>query len=91
MKSKIKILKKIILCIVVLYAVITFINQQKILNSYVIQKAELDKKISEASEYQKKLNEKKDNANSPEYIEAVAREKLDMYMPNEKVYVDNEN
>ena len=33
----------------------------------------------------------KDNVNSQEYIEKIAREKLGMYMPNEKVYVDNEN
>ena len=28
------------------------------------------------------------NINSKEYIEEVAREKLDMYLPNEKVYID---
>lgn len=28
----------------------------------------------------------KDNINSPEYIEQVAREKLDMYLPNERIY-----
>ena len=38
-----------------------------------------------------KLNEEKSNVNSPEYIEAIAREKLDMYLPNERVYVDQEN
>ena len=43
------------------------------------------------SEYQDKLNEEKSNVNSPEYIEAIAREKLDMYLPNERVYVDQEN
>ena len=26
-----------------------------------------------------------------EYIEEVAREKLDMYLPNEKVYIDKNN
>ena len=26
--------------------------------------------------------------NTPEYIEKIAREKLDMYMPNERVYID---
>ena len=28
------------------------------------------------------------NVNSEEYIEKVAREKLDMYYPNETVYLD---
>ena len=34
---------------------------------------------------QKVLNE---NSNSLEYIEKIAREKLQMYKPNEKVYKD---
>ena len=33
-------------------------------------------------------NKTKENVNSPEYIEEVAREKLDMYLPNERVYID---
>ena len=38
----------------------------------------------------KSPNEKKANVNSNEFIESIAREKLDMYLPNERVYVDNE-
>ena len=34
------------------------------------------------------LCNKKKNINSEEYIEEVAREKLDMYLPNERVYID---
>ena len=30
----------------------------------------------------------KDNINSPEYIEEIAREKLGMYLPNERVFID---
>ena len=30
----------------------------------------------------------KENINSPEYIEEIAREKLNMYLPNERVYID---
>ena len=30
----------------------------------------------------------KDNVNSKEFIEQMAREKLDMYLPNERVYID---
>ncbi len=89
--KKVTLLKKIILIVVSVYAVITVINQQKTLNTYKNQKISLDAQISEATEYQKQLNEEKDNINSSEYIEAVAREKLDMYLPNERVYIDNEN
>lgn len=86
-----KLIKKIVFIAILIYAIITFINQQKILNNYSEQKKNLNSQIAEASDYQTQLNEEKDNVNSPEYIESIAREKLDMYLPNERVYVDTEN
>lgn len=91
MKNKKTLLKKLVFIAILIYAIITFINQQKILNTYSEQEKNLNTQIAEASDYQKQLNEEKNNVNSPEYIEAIAREKLDMYLPNERVYVDNEN
>ena len=89
MKSKT--LKRIIFIIICIYAIITFAKQQKILNNYSTQVSNLKTEISEAKEQQEKLTNEKENINSLEYIENLAREKLGMYMPNEKVYVDNEN
>ena len=86
-----KLIKRLVFIAILIYAVITFINQQKILNNYSEQKKNLNSQIAEASDYQTKLNEEKDNVNSSEYIESIAREKLDMYLPNERVYVDTEN
>ena len=91
MKNKNGLLKKIIFIVVLIYAIITFIKQQKILNNYTSQLNTLKVEIAEAKEHQEKLNDEKDNVNSLEYIETLAREKLGMYMPNEKVYVDKEN
>ncbi len=91
MKNKNGLLKKIIFVAVLIYAIITFINQQKILNNYTSQLNTIKVEIAEAKEQQEKLNDVKENVNSLEYIEILAREKLGMYMPNEKVYVDNEN
>ena len=91
MKNKTTILKRLILIAILIYAIITFINQQKVLNTYSEQENNLNTQIAEASEYQDILNEEKSIVNSPEYIEAIAREKLDMYLPNERVYVDQEN
>ncbi len=91
MKNKGILLKRIILIIVVFYAIITFINQQKTLNNYNAQANSLRVDIAEAQKKQEELNDQKENVNSLEYIETLAREKLGMYMPNEKVYVDNEN
>ena len=91
MKNIGSLIKKIIFVVVVVYAIVTFINQQKILNSYNNQMNSLKIDIAEAQKKHEKLNNQKENVNSLEYIEALAREKLGMYMPNEKVYVDNEN
>lgn len=83
-------LKRVALVVLVVYAIITFFNQQKILNSYAANSKDLDIQIQEASEHQEELNKKKENVNSNEYIEEMAREKLDMYLPNERVYISNE-
>lgn len=83
-----KLIKRLIIVCIIIYAVITFFNQQKILNTYASNYAELDKKLVQAQEYQEELNKIKNNVNSNEYIEEVAREKLDMYLPNERVYLN---
>ena len=82
-------LKNILVIAFIIYAVTTFINQEKVLSSYKSQEEEVANQIEEAKEYQEELNLSKDNANSLEYIEQVAREKLNMYYPKEKIYVDN--
>ena len=91
MKSKSNLLKKIIFIIVLIYAITTIIKQQKILNGYSVQEKNLKVEISEAKERQEQLNNEKENVNSLDYIETLAREKLGMYLPNERVYVDSEN
>ena len=91
MKNIRKTLKILLFVVLVVYATITFFKQQKILNNYKVQARNVKSQIAEATEYQEELNEKKININSNEYIEKIAREKLGMYMPNERVYVDNEN
>ncbi len=83
-----RIIKKLIVICIIIYAIITFFKQQKILNTYAANDAELDKKLVQAQEYQEELNKIKNNVNSNEYIEEVAREKLDMYLPNERVYLN---
>lgn len=88
MKFK-NIIKKIIIICIVIYAIKTCICQQKILNTYASNSKVLDEQIAKAEQYQSELNNVKNNVTSREYIEQVAREKLDMYLPNERVYMDN--
>ena len=90
MKSIKKLIKRLIIICIIIYAFITFCNQQKILNTYASSNIEIEKKLEQAQEYQEQLKEIKENLNLKEYIEEAAREKLDMYRPNERVYVNQE-
>ena len=85
-----KIIKKILFIILGIYTIITLINQQKLLNTYSQNKQKLVSQIEQAKEEQDELNQTKENADSLEYIEEIAREKLDMYLPNERVYINSE-
>ena len=85
--NKLKVLlKRLFLALVIVYVASIFINQQNTLNSYKNSNDYYVKQISNAKEYQQTLMSMKNNINSPEYIEQIAREKLDMYLPNERIY-----
>ncbi len=86
-KSK-KFYKKILIIVIALYVVITLVNQQSALNQYAKDKESLATELQEEKEYKEQLAREKDEVNSLEFIENTAREKLDMYLPNERVYVD---
>ena len=88
MKKSRKILIKLLFIILSVYAIFTILNQQETLNQYAKNKKELLAQIEEQNEYKEELTSKKDNINSLEFIEQSAREYLDMYLPNEKVYID---
>lgn len=70
------------------YVLYIFVGQQKTLISYKNANEYYAKQINKQLAYQESLTNKRDNINSKEYIEEVAREKLDMYLPNERVYID---
>lgn len=80
--------RKILICIAAAYVMSIFVSQQKMLNSYNAEIKNYDAQIADAKETQESLTEMKENVNSPEYIEQMAREKLGMYLPNERVYID---
>ena len=91
MKNIKRFIKWLIVIALVIYSLVTFINQQKVLNTYATNKEEVESNLQEAKKEQEELGKIKENINSKEYIEDAAREELDMYLPNERVYVDQEN
>ena len=89
--KKKNLLKKMLIIAFLIYFIYTIVSQQKTLNSYAIVKDSYNEDIEVSQDENNELHEMKDNINSDEYIEQIAREKLDMYYPNERVYIDVEN
>lgn len=83
--------KRLLFLIVLAYIVYVFIGQQKTLNSYSTAQKYYSEELNKQLAYQESLYATKANINSKDYIEEVAREKLDMYLPNERVYIDKGN
>ena len=83
-----KIYKNILIIAFFIYFIVTVISQQKTLNQYKTEAATYSKELEEVQNTNEELTKTKENVNSPEYIEEVAREKLEMYLPNERVYID---
>ena len=83
-----KIYKKIIIICIFVYVAYIFVTQQKKLNLYKSNQEYYVEQIEVQKAYKESLYASKSSMNSKEYIENVAREKLDMYLPNERVYID---
>ena len=88
MKKNKKILRNLLIIAIIIYVAFVFIDQQKTLNEYSKNTEELNQQIASEEATNEDLNQQKDNVNSLEFIEEMAREKLDMYFPNERVYMD---
>ena len=88
MKKNKKIYIKLLIFIISLYDIFTLISQQNTLNQYSKNSQEISQKIEEEKQEKEELAKKKEDVNSLEFIEQTAREKLDMFYPNEKVYID---
>lgn len=83
-----KLLKRVLIIGIIIYVVYTFFAQQKTLNAYYADQNRYSEQIAQEEEKNQDLKATKESINSKEYIEDVAREKLDMYLPNERVYID---
>ena len=83
-----KLLKRLLILAIIVYVAIIFINQQKALDSYKSAAKYNEQKLEQEKEYQQSLIAMQENINSTEYIEQIARDKLYMYLPNERVYID---
>ena len=86
--KKRKIYIKLFILVIAIYVIFTLANQQKALNQYGQDTSNLVAQIEKEKDYKEELVKEKDNVTSLDFIEQMAREKLDMYYPNETVYID---
>lgn len=87
MKKKFK-FNRIIIIGIVIYLLYLFISRQQVLSSYKKEEQTYAKLIEQEQQRNIELQEEKENVNSTEFIENIARDKLGMYLPNERVYID---
>lgn len=88
MKKLKKPYKKMFIICISIYVIYTLISQQKTLNVYKKEEETYAKQIHQEQQNNQELNQIKENVDSTEYIEDVAREKLGMYLPNERIFYD---
>lgn len=83
-----KFVKYTFIIIISIYVIHIFLTQQSTLNSYAAEGKQYKSQIETAKEEQDELNQTIQNLNSTDYVEEQARKQLDMYLPNERVYID---
>ena len=92
MKKKSKLFTNLLLIALIIW-IVMLIKQQINISQYKEDVKLLSEKIEvaeqELAENKQNLEEEKQNTNSLEYIEKLAREKLGMYLQNERVYIDS--
>ena len=86
-----KLFGKVLVLMFIIYFVYTVIAQQKTLNSYAQEKDKYNDNIETAQEEQDELKEMKDNINSDEYIEQIAREKLECTIQTKEFILISKN
>lgn len=84
-KSRIYLL--ITLCVMA-YFTYLMIGQERIIRDKNSQITGVNQKIDDEKSRNAELKKQKEQVNSPEYVEKIARDQLGMVKPDEKVFVD---
>ena len=82
---------RLVLIAVIIFVSVVLIRQQSDINYYNKQINDLNTQISKEEEEKEKLDAKKEEYSSDDYIEKVARDELGLVMADEKVFVDVNN
>jgi len=88
MKRKVNWLKLCMLVFLFIYAVYTLIKQEIEINKYEKEKIAYMEQITLAKQKHDEYKHYSEYVNSDEYIEKIAREKLGMLLPEERIYIE---
>ena len=77
----------IIFAFVVAVSINAIINQESKKQEIKMKISQYEDELEKLKSEKEELIEQKEKINTDKYIENVARNKLDMFLPNEKVYV----
>ncbi len=83
-----KTVKFVLAAVLTVYIGYTWVSQQIQLNSLKSEITELDSDIAKEEKRKQELEEKKKQVNTPEYIEKIARDELDLVAPDEIVFME---
>ena len=72
----------------IIYFIYAMIAQQIALSNKNKEIQSLEEQVSAANTETERLQKELDNLEDPEYLERVAREKLGLVRPNERVFID---
>jgi len=87
-KRKINAFLLVIMSGLIVYFVITLVQQQDEINTIQNEMKALEKKIEKEKEIQEELLKQQIIIETDEFIEKIAREKLGMVKEGERIYID---
>jgi len=88
MKKKVNWLKVCLLTFLLVYATYTLIKQEVEIKKYEKERLAYIEQIDLAKQKHDKYKHYSEYVNSDEYIEQIAREKLGMLLPEERIYIE---
>lgn len=88
MKKRVNPINVIIVLFLIGYSVFTLVKQEIAIRKYDKEKQSYIEQIALAKEKNAEYKRYSEYVNSDEYIEKIAREKLRMLLPEEKIYIE---
>jgi len=87
-KAKVNPILKVLFILLIIYLSFTLVSQQQLIVSKDAELSEVEAKIAAEIQLSDELRHEKDTLMSDESLERIARDKLGMVKPGERVFID---